>query len=99
MSCLEGLIVKAHVSSRKLGPESAHKNKRITGADYIKPDELLVNIRTSNVQSLDYSLLALSDVCSFVAAAALDFGFVVPRAVFLCLLAGALSASPGARGL
>jgi hypothetical protein len=25
-------------------------NKRITGADYIKPDELLVNIRTANKQ-------------------------------------------------
>jgi hypothetical protein len=42
MSCLEGLVVKAHVSSRKLGLEKRTANKKLTGADYIKPDELLV---------------------------------------------------------
>jgi hypothetical protein len=56
MSCLEGLIVKAHISSRKLGLESAQQNKKLTGADYIKPDELLVNIRIANVHSLEFFL-------------------------------------------
>jgi len=96
MSCLEGLVVKAHVSSRKLGLESAQQNKKLTGADYIKPDELLVNIRIVNVHSLefflDYSFLALSAVFSLAAAASLDFGFVVACAVFLRRLAGAVSA-------
>jgi hypothetical protein len=96
MSCFEGLVVKAHFSSRKLGLESAQQNKKLSGADYIKPNELLVNIRAAN---LIYSLLALSAVFSFVPAVAVDFGFVVACAVFLRRLAGALSASPGASGL
>src|SRR5438270_13147419 len=96
MSCFEGLVVKAHFSYRKLGLESAQQNKKLTGADYIKPNELLVNIRAAN---LDYSLLALSAVFSFASAAAVDFGFAVACAVFFRRLAGTLSASPGASGL
>src|SRR5438270_3308588 len=59
-----------------------------------------MNCLSTFAQQIDYSLLALSAVFSFTAAAAaLDFGFVVACAVFLRRLAGALSASPGASGL
>jgi hypothetical protein len=34
-------------------PGKTYIKKKLTGADYIKPDELLVNIRTSNLQSLE----------------------------------------------
>src|SRR6476660_2162179 len=86
----------------KLRPRSTTTLQRLTGADYIKPDESRVNIRASicNFGNYSaYSLLALSDVFVFAAAAALGFVLAVPRAVFLCLLGGALSASPGASGL
>src|SRR4029077_963081 len=101
MSCLVGLIVKAHVSSRKLRPQANHKTgENKSGADYIKSDELPVNIRAPSVQlaariiKRGYWVLAWRD--SFLSgAAALAFGLAVPRAVFLRLLGGALSASPG----
>src|ERR1051326_2871247 len=82
MSCLEGLVVKAHVSSRKLGLEKLTPDKRITGADYIKPEELLVNIRTANVQSLmkfSFGLVALGVERRLLLCCGSSFGFRLGR--------------------
>src|SRR5690349_187637 len=105
MSCLEGLIVKAHVSSRKIkaaGQTTNVKNK--SGADYIKSGELPVNIRAPSVQlaariiKRGYWLLAWR--ASFLSVVAvLALGLAAAWAVFLRLRGGALSASPGPRGL